>query len=360
VFAGGSAAAGRYHGPVPGLYPDVPVFHTEQLPVGDGHAMQVQHGGSPGGIPVLLLHGGPGSGQSPLLRRAFDPARFHLIAPDQRGAGGSTPAGDTAHNTLAHLLADLRLLREHLGLERWLVVGGSWGATLALAHAADAPHAVSGLLLRASFLARPADIDGFFDPAGRPLPAHWAALALAAGEDQPSAMAAALHQVLEHGAPPRQAQAALAWAAWEQALAGTAVDHASVAADATRQAPAAAAAVIGRPGAPGQADPAALIQRYRVQASYLANNCWMTPSLLHRASLAPPVPTLLLHADDDAICAPQGARALQAALPQAQLRWAVGAGHNPAHPAMAALQRCALDHWARHACWPAADDWPRA
>jgi len=332
---------------VPGFYPDVPVFRTEQLPVGDGHSMQVQHAGTPDGLPVLLLHGGPGSGQSALLRRAFDPVRFHVIAPDQRGAGGSTPAGATRQNTLAHLLADLRLLQAHLGLDRWLVVGGSWGATLALAHAADAPAAVSGLLLRASFLARPADIAGFFDASGRPAHAPWAALAEAAGADEPSAMPRALNQVFEHGTAARQAQAALAWAAWEQVLAGGTTTGAT-----TDVAPATTANT-----APGPAALAALIQRYRVQSHYLANGCWMAPSLLHRASLVPPLPTLLLHADDDGICTPQGARALYAAVPHAQLRWASGAGHNPAHPAMAALQRRALDHWAANAGWPADADW---
>jgi len=330
---------------VPGLYPDVPVFHTEHLPVGDGHRLQVQHAGTPGGLPVLLLHGGPGSGQSPVIRRAFDPRLWHVIAPDQRGAGGSTPAGDTDHNTLPQLLADLRALRAHLGLSHWLVVGGSWGATLALAHAVDEPQAIAGLLLRASFLARPADIAAFFDPSGRPASAPWAGLAAAAGVSEPAAFAPALQQLFAHGSPAQQQAAALAWAAWEQALAGQ---------------PSASPTPTGS----ALAALAALVQRYRVQSHWLAQGCGMDPPLLQRAARAPAVPTLLLHADDDGICAPQGARALLAALQarhaDVQLRWATGAGHNPAHPAMAALQRLALDHWAEHGRWPVPSAWGAA
>ena len=321
-----------------GLYPDVPVFRTDQLAVGDNHQMQVMHAGAPDGQPVLLLHGGPGSGQSPLLRRGFDPRRFHVIAPDQRGAGGSQPAGETAHNTLPHLLADLHALRAALQIERWLVVGGSWGATLALAHAADEPQAVSGLLLRASFLARPADITDFFDPSGRSDTTAWQALAEAAGVQDPSAMAGALAEVLSGGDRLRSTMAALAWRGWEQALAGAA------------------------PTTPPAGDAlATLLHRYRLQAHWLAHGCWMQPPLLQRVRQLPAtLPTLLLHADNDSICPPAGVRALHAALPQSQLRWAPGAGHDPAHPAMAALQRHALDHWAAHGRWPVDAEWPPA
>lgn len=339
MFAGGAGAAPRYHRAVPALTADVPVFRTEHLPVGDDHQMHVLHAGTPGAPPLLLLHGGPGSGQSLAIRRGIDPARFHIIAPEQRGCGGSTPAGSTAHNTLPHLLADLRALRAHLGIERWLVVGGSWGATLAVAYAADEPQALSGLLLRASFLARPADIADFFDPSGRPAGAPWAALVAAAGTDQPEAMAAALNQVLQHGDAAAVDAAVCAWWHWEQALAGD------------------------RPS-PSPTGPAlaAQRQRLRVQAHYLANGCWMDPPLLQRAARVPPVPTLLLHGDADAICPPAGAHALYAALhgrqARAQLRWAAGAGHSPLAPSTAVLTAAALSHWADHGDWPGDDAWP--
>ena len=155
------------------LYETTPAWRSEWLEVDGGHSLHVQQFGAPDGLPVLVLHGGPGSGCSPLLPRFCDPRRYRIVCPDQRGAGQSRPSGEVAHNTTAFLLADLRTLRAHLQIARWLVVGGSWGATLALAHAADAPEAVAGLLLRSSFLARAQDIAAFFDGAAHGRPQAW-------------------------------------------------------------------------------------------------------------------------------------------------------------------------------------------
>ena len=160
--------------PLPTLHPAPVPFDESRLHVDGGHELHLRQSGNPHGIAALLLHGGPGSGGSPLLARFLDPARYRAIAVDQRGAGLSRPAGETGHNTTAHLLADLHRLRGHLGIDRWLVVGGSWGATLALAHALDAPQAVAGLLLRNPFLARDADVDGFFAAAAAVRPRRWA------------------------------------------------------------------------------------------------------------------------------------------------------------------------------------------
>jgi proline iminopeptidase len=122
---------------------------VHRLPVGGGHVMHVEEHGNPAGLPVLVLHGGPGSGSSPVLRRCFDQASYRIVCPDQRGAGQSTPRGGIEANTVDDLLADLRALRAHLRIPRWLVVGGSWGATLALLHALDTPEAVFyGLAIR--------------------------------------------------------------------------------------------------------------------------------------------------------------------------------------------------------------------
>jgi proline iminopeptidase len=149
---------------------------VHRLALDGGHVMHVEEHGSPAGQPVLVLHGGPGTGSSPLLRSFLDPAHYRIVCPDQRGAGRSTPAGEVACNSLEHLLADLRLLRSTLQVDRWLVVGGSWGATLALAHAIDHPEAVAGLLLRNLFLARSSDISAFFDAALRSGTADWQTL----------------------------------------------------------------------------------------------------------------------------------------------------------------------------------------
>ena len=137
-------------------------FRTRWLPAAGGHRLFVAEYGRPDGVPVLVLHGGPGSGGSPRLAGLFDPARCRVIVPDQRGAGRSEPAGATRANTTADLLADIERIRAALGLERWFVTGGSWGATLGILHAAAQPARVAGLLLRSPFLARRADLDHFF------------------------------------------------------------------------------------------------------------------------------------------------------------------------------------------------------
>jgi proline iminopeptidase len=275
-------------------------FRTHALAVTHGHVLHVEESGNADGIPALVLHGGPGSGLSPLLARGLDPRRFRIVGLDQRGAGRSTPAGDTVHNTTALLLDDLQALRRHLGIARWLVVGGSWGATLALAHALHEPQAVQALLLRAVFLARQDDIDTFFAGSG----VAWQRMGTApAGEAR---------------------TIALAWRRHEQARAGVA------------------------PVEPTAAEADALVQRYRIQSHYLQHRCWLdAPPLLQRCADLPPVPTLLLHGAADHICPPEGARALQRAAPHIAVRFIDSAGHDPTHPALAAATAQALDRYAR-------------
>lgn len=293
----------RYHRrvPSPALFPDTAPFAVHELPASGGHVLQVQEFGRRDGMAAVLLHGGPGSGCSPLLRRVFDPSRWRIVCPDQRGAGGSRPRGSTVHNSTGDLLADLRRIRQRLGLARWVVVGGSWGATLALAHAAAEPDAVAALLLRASFLARPQDIAGFFGTLSLD--------ELAAALDSPD--------------PAARERAALTWWRREQSLAGTAA-----------------------PEPRGEAL-AAQLDRLRVQAHYLRHGCWLqSPSLLARCAAVPRVPTRLIHARDDRVCPPDGALALQRRLPHACLQWIDGAGHDAGHPAMVAAMVQALSHYA--------------
>src|SRR5262249_54009795 len=130
--------------------------------VGDGPELYVESVGREGGIGAVYLHGGPGSGCQPDHRRLFDPERFHAVLFDQRGCGRSTPKRSREANTLPHLIADLETIRARFGFERWMVVGGSWGATLALAYAQKPPRRVSGLVLRATFLGTYEEIEGVF------------------------------------------------------------------------------------------------------------------------------------------------------------------------------------------------------
>jgi proline iminopeptidase len=297
------AASPALSSPPATLYPDTAAFAVHALPVGEGHVLHVAEHGRPDGVPAVVLHGGPGSGTSPLLRRVFDPQRYRVVCIDQRGAGLSRPRGAVRHNDTTRLLADLRSVRTALGITRWLVVGGSWGATLALLHAGDTPEAVTGLLLRASFLARPQEIADFLAPLGSPV---------------------ALAQAFASGPLATRSAIARAWWAHEQALVGN------------------------TPAAPLDDEALARqVDRYRVQSHYLAHGCWLGErTLVARCATLPAVPTLLLHGRADRVCPPDGAQALQRALPHAALHWIDGAGHDPAHPAMVDATVRALDHFA--------------
>jgi proline iminopeptidase len=268
------------------LFDDLPPWRTDALPVPGGHVLHVTQHGTADAPAALVLHGGPGSGCSPLLRRFFDARAWRIVCVDQRGAGRSTPRGSIAHNTTADLLADLRAVRAALGIDRWTVVGGSWGATLALAHALDAPEAVAALVLRATFVPSPTGIAAFFAGAD----VDWRGFA-----DHP------------------RAAAALAWWRHEQRMSGGALPATGPAGDAL----------------------AALVDRYRVQSHYLREACWLA-DLPRRTGALPDVPTWMLHGAADRVCPPADAEALHAGLPHAApLRWIEGAGHDPAHPAMA-------------------------
>lgn len=320
---------GRVMPAAPLLFPETPPRQLHEWLTADGHVLALREWGAATGRPALVLHGGPGSGGSALLARVFDPAHWRVLVPDQRGAGLSRPRGATLHNTTDHLLADLRRLRRELGLERWFVFGGSWGATLALAHAADDPAAVEGLLLRSAFVGRDTDVDAFFAGSARLQPQAWAALAEAAGvapQTGTPALLDALQQALEDPAAARREAAALAWRRWERGLSTPA----------------------GDPGPLQGEDVAAQVDRLRVQVHYLRHGCWLRERpLLARAAAAPPVPTLLLHADDDRVCPLAGAAELAAALPQAELRRVPVGGHDPTHPGLAAATVAALAAFAR-------------
>lgn len=288
---------------------DLPLIDRFMLPVEGGHELAVATYGHARGLPALVLHGGPGSGCSPALRRGFDPAHWRVICIDQRGSGLSRPRGGVEDNTLDRLLEDLRTLRAHLGLDRWVVCGGSWGATLAIAHAAAEPHAVQALLLRATFLGRDEDIEGFF--AGSPGLALGPLAAALLGEDARDARA--------------RAAAAQAWWAWEQQL-----GH-------------------GRTALPPLAGEALAFQvdRLRVQAHYFAHGCWLRERpLLARCDTLPRVPTLMLHSRDDRVCPPAGATLVHERLPHARLHWLAAGGHDATHPALVAATTAALARFA--------------
>lgn len=191
------------------------------LDVGDGHTIHWETSGNPDGKPVVLLHGGPGSGSSPRHRQLFDPARYYIVQFDQRNCGRSTPSAgaaqvDLATNTTAHLVADMEQLRVSLGVDRWLVWGGSWGTTLGLAYAENYPGAVSELILSSVVTTTAAEVDWVTRAMGRVFPERWTAFVAAVPpEERTGNLALAYNRLLLDPDPAVHEPAALAWCEWE-------------------------------------------------------------------------------------------------------------------------------------------------
>jgi proline iminopeptidase len=285
---------------------------SQLLPVGDGHEIHVETVGRPDGIPAVYLHGGPGSGCQPDHRRLFDPERFHAVLFDQRGAGRSRPKGLREANTLDHLIADMEMIRENLGFERWMIVGGSWGATLALAYAETHPARVSSIVLRATFLGTRAELEGAFL---KTLPRFYPDLSddflsLLSPEERKKPLDAYWRRILDsdsvvHG------PAARAWYGAESILS----EH-----------------------APGRTrlDLAALKPSTRplpstpfMEAHYFQNDCFMKPGqLMAKAGRLKDIPGIIVQGRYDFLCPPSTSHALAAAWPSAEVRIVEGAGHS--------------------------------
>jgi proline iminopeptidase len=305
-------------------------YDTGMLHVGDGHDVYYEQCGQPAGLPIVFLHGGPGSGCSPRHRQLFDLSRSRVIFFDQRGCGRSLPRGCVQDNTSAHLVADIEKLREHLGIERWLVVGGSWGAGLALAYAAAHPLACLGLVLRGVFLGRAFDLNWFFQKAELLLPDAWAVFAQHAPQAVRGNMLGWLYDSLHENQSIHALEAACAWEAWETAV----IQRKSIAL---------------RSELPTGLEAQTLLDKYRVQSHYLINVCfWAGTSLLQRARSLVTVPTAILHGRLDWCCLPQAAWDLHMALPGSRLQWLDDCGHSPFEPAMAKELAETIAHYAKH------------
>ncbi len=275
----------------------------------DGHCLHVRQCGPDSGEPWLVLHGGPGSGCTPSMAAWFDPLLHRAVLPDQRGAGRSRPAGTLRRNTVTALLADLEQLRNALGIERWGVVGGSWGAALALAYADRFPDAVSALVLRGAFLTGFDDVQALFNArsAGRDLLQSVDGRA----EGFPAARGRLLFatDMLQLGTTVQKLNIATAWQRAEHRLLGL------------------------RPPVRRQTwqQRMALVRKYRLQAHYLYRRAGLGKAALLRAATrigARGLPVTLLHGQKDKVCRPGNALRLSAAIPHARLMWVPG-GHLP-------------------------------
>lgn len=199
-----------------GLYPKIDPYDTGELAVGKLHTIYYEQFGNPRGKPAVFVHGGPGGGSSPGQARFFDPTHYRIILFDQRGCGKSRPHASLEDNTTWDLVDDIERLREHLGVERWLVFGGSWGSTLALSYAETHPEAVTELVLRGIFMLRKREIDWFYqEGASRIFPDAWEHYLAVIPEEERGDLVRAYYKRLTSDDPQVRVEAARAWSIWE-------------------------------------------------------------------------------------------------------------------------------------------------
>ncbi|WP_026424655.1 prolyl aminopeptidase [Actinokineospora inagensis] len=307
------------------LYPPIEPHDRGMLDVGDGQRIYWEVSGNPRGKPVVVLHGGPGAGTSPVQRRHFDPAAYRIVLVDQRGAGRSwphvsDPSVDLAANTIWHLVEDLERLRAHLRISRWQLFGGSWGTTLALAYAERYPSQVSELILRGVFLLRQRELDWLYrGGAGALFPEAWAEFQhlVPAGEDPLAAYARLLDD------PAARLAAAIAWSNWEGAL----------------------VSLVPNPGMVAQyADAEFAVPFARIGVHYFTNGGWLDEGqLLRDAPVLGGIPGRLVQGRYDVVCPVVSAWELTRVWAGAELVVLPQAGHAVGDPGVLEALRAATD-----------------
>lgn len=302
------------------LFPAIEPYAHGLLDVGDGNQIYWETSGNPDGKAALWVHGGPGSGGGRGSRRAFDPEVYRIVLFDQRGCGESLPhAGDPSvsldHNTTEHLIADMERLREHLGIERWLLYGGSWGSTLILAYAQRYPERVSEIIIVSVTMTRPEETDWLYHGVGRLLPGPWEAFRDAVPQaERDGNLVAAYNRLLNSPEAAVRVKAARDWCAWEDAV----IAHEA----------------LGRPGQFSSKPDEALMAFVRICAHYFTNDAWLEDGqLLRDAHRLAGIPAVLIHGRLDLGSPLKTAWELAKAWPDAELTVIDDSGHTGS-PAM--------------------------
>jgi proline iminopeptidase len=295
-------------------YPPIEPYATGVLGVGDGDIVYWETCGNPAGKPALVVHGGPGSGCGTLARRYFNPDRYRIVLFDQRGCGRSTPhASDPAtgmrHNTTWHLVADMELLREHLGIDRWLLYGGSWGSTLILAYAQQHPRHVSEIVISGVTTTRRSEIDWLYRGVGRFFPEQWERfLAGVPGTPPDGDIVSAYARLMEHPDAAVREKATADWCAWEDTVLSGETN--------------------GTSNPYGDRPSAARLALVRICSHYFAHGAWLEEGvLLREAHRLADIPAVLIHGRLDLGGPLQTAWELHRAWPNAQLIVVEDAGH---------------------------------
>ena len=294
------------------LYPLIDPFDQRMMDVGEGHRIYVEQCGNPEGVPVVVLHGGPGGGCSPAMRRYFDPLEYRVVLFDQRGCGRSRPHASVEANTTWHLVRDIEVIREALGVDRWMIFGGSWGAALALIYAQAHPERIVHLILRGIFLGTKTELDWFYGGgAGQFWPDMWERFTGMIPQDEQHDMIAAYHRRLFSDDLMLETRYARAWALWENTLAS-----------------------MGNEG-PGVESPAEYARAFaRLENHYFTHRAFLDEDgqILRRMSMLRDVPGTIVQGRYDMICPPCSAWQLHKAWPGSDLRMVGKAGHALSEP----------------------------
>ena len=310
------------------LYPAITPYNEFTLAVTPPHKLYVEESGTPSGIPVVFLHGGPGAGCEPYHRQFFDPEKYRIVLFDQRGAGRSIPHAELTNNTTLDLINDIEAIRSKLGIDRWLVFGGSWGSTLALAYAQAHPHRVLGLVLRGIFLCRQREIDWFYqEGASRVFPDIWQKFLEPIPQAERHDMVSAYYQRLTNDDEFTRMQAAKAWSLWEGRTATLTSSQ----------------RVIDHFGSAHTALSLARIEcHYFKHHSFLADN-----QLLANTDKLSDIPGVIVQGRYDMICPMESAWELHQAWPGSILKIIPDAGHSASEPGIVSELIYATDEMAR-------------
>lgn len=317
-----------------GLYPEIDPYDQGLLDVGDGNRVYWEVCGNPEGKPALVLHGGPGSGCTVGARRFFDPDAYRIVLFDQRGCGRSSPHAsdpgtDLSVNTTEHLLRDIELLRRHLGIDRWLIFGASWGSTLGLAYAERNPQRVSEIVLVGVTMTRRSEIDWLYRGVAPLFPEQWERFRAAVPEpERDGDLVEAYHRLLHDFNPGLRADAARSWHDWEAAL----------------------LSVDAKAGPPPQwSVPEYRMARARIVTHYFRHRAWLEEGILLREAKAlDAIPGIMVHGRLDLGSPLVTAWQLARAWPRAELVIVDGAGHSAADPGMPEAAIAATDRFAKN------------
>jgi proline iminopeptidase len=296
------------------LYPEIEPYRTGRLPVSGGHELYFEESGNPRGKPVIFLHGGPGGGSEPRMRRYFDPARYRVVLLDQRGCGKSTPFAALEENTTWHLVDDIEALRRQLGVERWQVFGGSWGSTLALAYAESHPERVSELVLRGIFLLTREEIRWFYQEGTSWIfPDFWREYLEFIPEAERGDLLHAYYRRLTSAEPAVARAAAKVWSMWEGRTSKLIPDP----------------DLIARFGADDFSWAFA-----RIEAHYFVNDAWLGQGrgLIENIGKLRHIPGVIVHGRYDVVCPVKNAFDLHHAWPESRLIVVPDAGHSASEP----------------------------